>query len=122
MKTLKIAMTATALSLTMLAAADAKPIFQPVSPAMKPINNGSIYKPVNPALQPIAKGGCGKGWVGCNSGSWTPKWQGGSSLYVGLGVVAPVDVTVTSSDCYYAYRKVYVEGVGRVRQRMLVCN
>jgi hypothetical protein len=98
-------------------------MYQPVNQGLKPINSGSIYKPVNPALQPIGKGGCGKGWVGCNPNSWTPN-GGGGSVYVGLGVVAPVEVATTavSAECYYAYRKVYVPGVGRVRQKTLVCD
>jgi hypothetical protein len=77
MSSLKITIAA-ALALTAfgIAAASAKPIFQPVNPAMQPIANNSMYKPVNPAFQPIGKvpGGCGKGFVGCNPNTWFP-WR-----------------------------------------------
>ena len=84
-----------------------------------------IYKPVNPALQPIGKknGGCPNGWVGCNPNTWG-KSGGGFAVDISVGVAQPVATiaAVADANCYYVRRKVFIEGVGLVRQRMLVCD
>ena len=121
----RITIVAAMLALTAIATApaSAKPIFQPVSPAMQPIGGGSMFKPVNPAFQPIGKvpgGGCGKGWVGCNPNTWTPGHSGGYGV-VGLGLAVAAQPVVTDG-CYYVHRKVFVANVGLVRERVLVCD
>jgi hypothetical protein len=128
MSSLKITIVVAALALTAFGAAtaSAKPIFQPVNPAMQPIGGNSMYKPVNPALQPIGKisGGCGKGFVGCNPNTWTPGFHGYHGGFGGLDVTLAVgQSTVVADDgCYYVRRKVLVPNVGIVRERVLVCD
>jgi hypothetical protein len=106
--------------------ASAKPFFQPVNPAMQPIGGGSKYKPVNPSLQPIGGkfGGCGKGWAGCNPGTYTPGGgygYGYGAVNVGYGV-AGQSAIAADDDCYYVRRRVFVRHVGMVRKRVMVCD
>jgi hypothetical protein len=128
MSSLKITIAAAALALTAfgVAAASAKPMFQPVNPSMQPIANNSMYKPVNPSFQPIGKvpGGCGKGFVGCNPNTWTPGSHGFHGGFSGIDVTLAVGQSdvVADDGCYYVRRKVLVPHVGFVRERVLVCD
>jgi len=47
-------------------------------------------------------------------GGWGPAWGGG--IYIG------VPSYVGYGGCYYVKKKVFVPGVGKVKQKVLVCN
>jgi hypothetical protein len=110
--------------------ANAGPNFQPLSPALQPINKGPIYSPGNPALQPIgklngpiinpAKNPCvNGGWCDPNKGGGG--WNHGG-LGIRVGIVSAVAAVPNDEDCYYVRRRVFVPGVGFMRKRALICE
>ena len=77
------------------------------------------------SLSGAASAGPGKPCIGCNSNSWTPgnhghhnHWHGGYGGGLSINFAAPAD----EGDCYFVRRRVYIDGVGVVAQRQMVCN
>jgi hypothetical protein len=77
---------------------------------------GPINKPFKP--------GCQGSLVGCNPNTWTPghhnHWNGGYGDGLSVSFAAPA--VADEGDCYYVRRRVYIDGVGVVMKRQMVCN
>ena len=78
-------------------------------------------------LKPPFKPGCQGSLVGCNPNTWTPghnnHWNGGG--YGGglsISFAAPAAAVADEGDCYFVRRKVFIDGVGVVMKRQMVCN
>jgi len=65
--------------------------------------------------------------IGCNPNTWTPSHQGhhnhwnggyGGGLSINFAQPAAMD----EGDCYFVRRRVYIDGVGVVAKRQMVCN
>ena len=75
-----------------------------------------------------ASAGPGKPCIGCNSNSWTPgnhghhnHWNGGG-YGGGLSINFAQPSVAEEGDCYYVRRQVFIDGVGVVSKRQMVCN
>jgi hypothetical protein len=63
--------------------------------------------------------------IGCNPNTWTPgghhnHWNGGYGGGLSINFATPV--AADEGDCYYVRRKVFIDGVGVVMKRQMVCN
>jgi hypothetical protein len=79
------------------------------------------------SLSGAASAGPGKPCIGCNSNSWTPShhghhnhWHGGYGGGLSINFAAPA--VADEGDCYYVRRQVFIDGVGVVSKRQMVCN
>ena len=65
--------------------------------------------------------------IGCNPNTWTPShnnhWNGGGGYYGGgLSINFAAPAVADEAECYYVRRRVYIDGVGVVAKRQMVCN
>ena len=63
--------------------------------------------------------------IGCNPNTWTPgghhhHWNGGYGGGLSINFAAPA--VADEGDCYFVRRRVYIDGVGVVARREMVCN
>jgi len=62
--------------------------------------------------------------IGCNPNTWTPghhnHWNGGYGGGLSINFATPV--AADEGDCYFVRRRVYIDGVGVVAKRQMVCN
>jgi hypothetical protein len=65
--------------------------------------------------------------IGCNSNTWTPgnhghhnHWHGGYGGGLSVSFAAPA--VADEGDCYFVRRRVFIDGVGVVSKRQMVCN
>lgn len=78
------------------------------------------------SLSGAASAGPMKPCIGCNSNSWTPnhghhnQWHGGYGGGLSINFAAPA--VADEGDCYYVRRQVFIDGVGVVSRRQMVCN
>ena len=63
--------------------------------------------------------------IGCNPNTWTPghnnHWNGGG-YGGGLSVSFATSSVADEGDCYFVRRRVFIDGVGVVMKRQMVCN
>ena len=68
---------------------------------------------------------CG-GLVGCTPNTWTPgghnnhHWNGGYGGGLSINFATPM--AADEGDCYLVRRRVFIDGVGVVMKRQMVCN
>lgn len=65
--------------------------------------------------------------IGCNPNTWTPghnnHWNGGGGYYGGgLSINFAQPAAMDEGECYYVRRRVFIDGVGVVSKRQMVCN
>jgi hypothetical protein len=66
--------------------------------------------------------------IGCTPNTWTPghnnHWNGGGGYGYGggLSINFAAPVAADEGDCYFVRRRVFIDGVGVVAKRQLVCN
>jgi len=66
--------------------------------------------------------------IGCTPNTWTPgghhnHWNGGGGYgYGGLSINFATPVAADEGDCYFVRRRVFIDGVGVVMKRQMVCN
>ncbi len=81
----------------------------------------SFAASAGPLLQNICKNP-----IGCNPNTWTPghnnHWNGGGGYGGGLSISFAAPVAADEGDCYFVRRRVYIDGVGVVMKRQMVCN
>jgi hypothetical protein len=77
------------------------------------INPGILKPGFNPGNPGGPKPGCCGGWN--PDKHWGGHWGGG----IGVGLVSSY---ATGGDCYYVRKRVYVDGIGVVSKRQLVCE
>jgi hypothetical protein len=85
------------------------------------------FGPQKPFLVPnFHNTGCPGGLVGCNPNTWTPgqnnHWNGGGSYGGSLNINIAAPAAADEGDCYVVRRRVYIDGVGVVMKRQMVCN
>jgi hypothetical protein len=81
---------------------------------------GPFNKPMGPVLQKQCNHP-----IGCNPNTWTPgghnnHWNGGYGGGLSVSFAAPA--VADEGDCYYVRRRVFIDGVGVVMKRQMVCN
>lgn len=63
--------------------------------------------------------------IGCTPNTWTPghnHWNGGGYYGGGLSINFATPSVADEGDCYMVRRRVFVDGVGVVMKRQMVCN
>jgi|KBSMisStaDraftv2_1062788.scaffolds.fasta_scaffold1927011_1 hypothetical protein len=66
--------------------------------------------------------------IGCTPNTWTPgghnnhHWNGGGYYGGGLSVGFATSAVADEGDCYFVRRRVFIDGVGVVMKRQMVCN
>jgi len=64
--------------------------------------------------------------IGCNPNTWTPgynnHWNGGGYYGGGLSINFATPSVSDEGDCYFVRRRVFIDGVGIVAKRQMVCN
>jgi len=82
---------------------------------------GPFNKPMGPVLQKQCNHP-----IGCNPNTWTPghnnHWNGGGGYGGGLSINFATPVAADEGDCYFVRRRVFIDGVGVVMKRQMVCN
>ena len=88
------------------------------------VSLASFAASAGPVLVKPFKPGCQGSLVGCNPNTWTPghhnHWNGGYGGGLSVSFAAPA--VADEGDCYFVRRRVFIDGVGVVMKRQMVCN